>query len=414
MANTQLKQKRAASEQKRGDGTLAPAEEFASAMSNILRSIANGYGANKRLAPITDRHPTTIGRYRHGSCPKAWYDLVRLAGSYPEVLELVLRRSGRHDLAERARESASEKNLDGALPKLLERIMVKLAGEAVGDRWYWATDVGDIEHAPAGHAEFARRKLGLSKQNPADQPSYVMRNLGWIAITLGADRSVTLAYNDLAVDGVAATRAYEWLLAEQHTITSVRRRVEVDERWIEATHPNVASALAALEILPSMGPRRRDFKWRTERLSLDHIKSKRIGSLLGATRLAGRQPGRLPQVAARLGLLDFSGLFRVEGDNVTSLWVGTHHGLFRSYGPTVMGKNLRERADLRYAEMVRLHVLGAVEEPEGTYYHNVVSIDGRGLEYLRLALADPADRDGAQLVLTTTEIIKEIPLANDG
>jgi hypothetical protein len=411
MRSTQLKQKCAASEQKRGEGTPAPAEEFASAMSNILRSIANGYGANKRLAPITDRHPTTIGRYRHGSCPKAWYDLVRLAGSYPEVLELVLRRSGRDDLAERVRESASDKNLAGALPQLLERLLAKLAGEAVGDRWFWATDVGDIEHAPAGHAEYARRSLGLSKHNPADQAAYVMRNLGWVAITLGADRSVTLAYNDLAVDGVAATRAYEWLLAEQHAITSVRRRVEVDGQWIEATHPNVASALAALEILPHMGPRRRDFKWRTERLSLDHIKSKRIGSLLGASRGAKRRPGRLPQIAARLGLLDNSALLRVEGDNVTSLWVGSRLGVD---GPTVMGKNLRERADLRYAEMVRLHVLGAVEEPEGTYFHNVVSIDGRGYEYVRLALADPADRNGVQLVLTTAEILKEIPLANDG
>jgi len=413
MRNTQLKQKCTASEQKRGEGTPAPAEEFASAMSNILRSIANGYGANKRLAPITDRHPTTIGRYRHGSCPKAWYDLVRLAGSYPEVLELVLRRSGRDDLAERVRESASDKNLGGALPQLLERLLAKLAGEAVGDRWFWATDVGDIEHAPAGHAEYARRSLGLSKYNPADQAVYVMRNLGWIAITLGADRSVTLAYNDLAVDGAAATRAYEWLLAEQHAGTSVRRRVEVDERWIEATHPNVASALAALEILPHMGPRRRDFKWRTERLSLDHIKSKRIGSLLGASRGAQARPGRLPQVAARLGLLDFSGLFRVEGDNVTTLWAGSHLGIYGA-GPTVMGKNLRERADLRYAEMVRLHVLGAVEEPDGTYFHNVVSIDGRGYEYVRLALADPADRNGVQMVLTTAEILKEIPLANDG
>jgi hypothetical protein len=64
--------------------------------------------------------------------------------------------------------------------------------------------------------------------------------------------------------------------------------------------------------------------------------------------------------------------------------------------------------------MVRLHVLGAVEEPDGTYYHNVVSMDGRGYEYVRLALADPADRNGAQLVLTTAEILKEIPLANDG
>jgi len=411
MANPQLKQKRAASEQKRSEGTLAPADEFASAMSNILRSIANGYGANKRLAPVTDRHPTTIGRYRHGSCPKAWYDLVRLAGSYPEVLELVLRRSGRDDLAERARESASDKNLGGALPQLIERMMAKLAGEAVGDRWFWATDVGDMEHAPAGHAEFARRKLGLSKQNPTDQAAYVMRNLGWIAVTLRADRTVVLAYNDLAVDSVAATRAYEWLLSEQSGITSVQRRVEVDDRWIEATHPTVASAIAALEVVPRMGPRRRDFKWRTERLPLDDIKSKRIGSLLGAIRLTRRQPGRLPQVAARLGLLDFSGLFRVEGDNVTTLWTGSRLGC---HGPTVMGKNLRERADLRYAEMVRLHVLGAVEEPEGTYYHNVVSMDGRGYEYVRLALADPADRNGVQLVLTTAEILKEIPLANDG
>ena len=411
MANTQLKQKRATSEQNRGDGGPTSGDDFAGEMSNILRSIANGYGANKRLAPITDRHPTTIGRYRHGSCPKAWYDLVRLAGSYPEVLELVLRRSGRHDLAERAREGASEKNLDGALPKLLERMMAKLAGEAMGDRWFWATNVGDVEHAPAGHAEYARRSLGLSKLNPADQAAYVMRNLGWIAITLRADRTVVLAYNDLAVDSIAATRAYEWLLSEQGAITSVQRRVEVDGRWIEATHPSVASAIAALEVLPSMGPRRRDFKWRTERLPLDDIKSKRIGSLLAAIRLTRRQPGRLPQIAARLGLLDSSALLRVEGDNVTALWVGSRLGVD---GPTVMGKNLRERADLRYAEMVRLHALGAVEEPDGTYYHNVVSIDGRGYEYLRLALADPPDRNGAQLVLTTAEIIKEIPLANDG
>jgi len=411
MANAQLKQKRATSEQKRGDGGSGLSDDFASEMSNILRSIANGYGANKRLAPITDRHPTTIGRYRHGSCPKAWYDLVRLAGSYPEVLELVLRRSGRHDLAERAREGAPEKTLGEALPQLLERLVARLAGEATGDRWFWATDVGDIEHAPAGHAEFARRSLGLSKQNPTDQAAYVMRNLGWIAITLGADRTVVLAYDDLAVDSVAATRAYEWLLSEQSGITSVQRRVAVDDRWIEASHPSVASALAALEILSSMGPRRREFKWRTERLPLDVIKSKRIGALLGATRLMRRQPGRLPQLAARLGLLDTSALLRVEGDNVTTLWVGSRLGVD---GPTVMGKNLRERADLRYAEMVRSHALGAVEEPDGTYYHNVVSIDGRGYEYMRLALADPPDRTGAQLVLTTAEIIKEIPLANDG
>ncbi len=409
MRQIQLQQKSSELEQKRPADFVPPPEQFAREVSRILRSITNGYGANKRLAPVTERHPTTIGRYRNGNCPKAWYDLVRLASSYPEVLELVLRRSGRDDLAERARESATERDFS-ALPPLVERMVAKLAGEAAGDRWFWSTDVGDIESAPAGHAEYARRSLGLSKHHPSDQAAYVMRNLGWIAITLCADRAAILAYNDLAVDRVAAIRARDWLLGLGEAVLSVRRRVEIDGQWIEAAHPSVASAAAALDGVPIAGPRRRDFKWRSERLPLDAIKSKRLAALLAASRLSRRQPGRLVQIASRLEILETSALLRVEGENVISLWVGPRLGV---NGPAVMGKNVRERADLRYAEMVRQHALGAIEEPDGTYHHNVVSVDGRGFDYIRLAIADPADRSGEHLVLTTSEILREFPLAND-
>jgi hypothetical protein len=251
---------------------------------------------------------------------------------------------------------------------------------------------------------------GNKEEPPLDRVhklAYVMRNLGWIAITLRADRMVTLAYSDLAVDPAAARCTRDWLVAQRDGIASVRRHVEIDGQWIEAAHPNLASASAALEVLPAMRPRRPDFKWSIERLPLEAIRSKPVGTMLAASRLTKREPGRLSRIASQLGLLDTSAVFRVEGDSVTTLWTGPRLGVD---GPSVMGRNVRERADLRYAEMVRLHTLGAVEEPDGTYHHNIVSIDGRGYDYVRLALAEPMDRNGTHLVLTTTEILGEIPL----
>jgi len=99
------------------------ARAFAQKVTEILRSIPFGYGGNKRLALKTTKHPGTIGRYRRGGCPDAWYGLVELAASHPAVLECILNEVGRTDLVGQVQNGPISLANANSLAALVERVL---------------------------------------------------------------------------------------------------------------------------------------------------------------------------------------------------------------------------------------------------------------------------------------------------
>ncbi len=88
------------------------------------------------------------------------------------------------------------------------------AEAAASGRCVWFTHRG-THNAPAGHADFARRFLGLPLTVPGDAATYAMRNCGWVSVEMRADRSAVLAYDGDVLQqhmiGTTAGPSLHWL-----------------------------------------------------------------------------------------------------------------------------------------------------------------------------------------------------------
>lgn len=142
----------------------------------------------------------------------------------------------------------------------------------------------------------------------------------------------------------------------------------------------------------------RAFPWNVQRLSLDSIQDPLLGAF---AREAPEHADDIASFALRGGMADRCALFRVDGENVISLWAGAALAVDRS---AIIGRNVLDRDDLAYARMVRGHVLEACAE--GTVYRDIdIPMNGLRGRYRRVAAAGKRTANGTRLVVTLVQIV---------
>lgn len=344
-------------ERYRSRNPLNPPGDFIAEMRAVLREIATGYGADKRLARVMGTHPKTVARHRRGHCPHSWTRLVRLAGEYDNVLELLLDSAGRPDLADLVRSGGASSEVAALRPEL-DRLFTMFSGGDAPSYYFWATDGGSkVLHAPAGHADFVRDTLGLSSHTPGDLCAYALRAMGWVAITMSAASSV-ITYWERRVSPDACAAAGDFFLARKHELRSIRRRVIVNGEAVEAEFPDVHFLVSTMQRAAELSLLSTPGEWRVHQRPLDAITSPRMRDILKAH---SDSPARVLGAAASLDVMDTCSVLRVEGAKVVSCWLGTSFGLDPS---RIVGHDVLLRPDLRYADgVVRRRALQALDGP---------------------------------------------------
>lgn len=144
------------------------------------------------------------------------------------------------------------------------------------------------------------------------------------------------------------------------------------------------------------------YPWNVIRLSIDSIKDETLARVAGESL---SNPDHVVDFAMRGGMAGKCALFRVDGENVTSLWAGESLAINRA---AVIGRNVLDREDIAYARMVRAHVLEACSE--GTVYRELdIPMNGLRAQYRRVAAAGSRFPDGTRLVVTAIEAIRLAP-----
>lgn len=243
-----------------------------------------------------------------------------------------------------------------------------------GQRCVWFTHKGTHE-APAGHADFARRFLGLPLTVSGDASVYAMRNCGWAAVELRQDRRAVLAYDDRGILPGPAAGARDWLLARAPIIEAVRRRVLVGQRWIEAGEKDAELSAAAVWRAAEIARSPHRVPWRVERLALDAVPE-----FMPLLRAYNEAPARIVEAAAAMGELPKCSLLRVSGGAVESLSIGSAVDLPRG---ELVGGNILARADSAYAAVLHQHMTDATDGPSIHWLRG--SILGTPRSYIRAA-----------------------------
>jgi hypothetical protein len=146
----------------------------------------------------------------------------------------------------------------------------------------------------------------------------------------------------------------------------------------------------------------RTYPWNVTRLGLDSIEDETLARIAGHSL---SHPDEVVDFAMRGGLAGKCALFRVNGEDVTSLWAGESLAIDRA---SVIGRNVLDRDDIPYARMVRAHVLEACTE--GTVYRDLdIPMNGLRAQYRRVAAAGSRFPDGTRLVVTAVQAIRLAP-----
>jgi hypothetical protein len=221
--------------------------------------------------------------------------------------------------------------------------------------YLWFDDAGRCLPAPAGHAEFARRRTRLSPHIAGDLRAERCRNRGWLAMEFGAAGRVTIWHHSGSVASPAARSARDWLIRNADAITSVVRRVEIDGRVGEVEHPSAADAATALDRIAEPMHRAKA-PLRADRLPLDTVPDD-FGRVLGAFL---DSPQRVIPAAHDFGLIPRTSILTVRGSSVTNDFMGHEIEFDRS---DIVGRNVLDRRESGYGAMVHARIIAAVKEP---------------------------------------------------
>ncbi len=341
-------------------------------MAAALRGIAIGYGADKRLARVMGTHPKTVARHRRGHCPRSWTHLVRLAGEYDDVLEILLESAGRPDLADLVRSGRVGPDVAQLRPEL-DRLFAMFSGGDAPSYYFWATDRGKVHNAPGGHADSVRDSLGLSRHTRGDLCAYALRAMGWVAITMSGASSV-ITYWERRISPEASAAAGDFLLAREHELRSIRRRVMVNGEAVESEFPDVHLTVSTMRRAAQLSLLSKPGEWRVHQRPLDAITSPRMREILKAH---SDNPAKVLGAAASLDVIDTCSVLRVEGTKVVSCWLGTSLGLDPS---RIVGHDVLVRPDLRYADgVVRRRALQALHGP--IFHSLAIVVEDEEAEY---------------------------------
>lgn len=312
---------------------------------------------------------------RHGVAPK---QAAHLADIHPATLYRWL--SGETRLMDAT-----------ALLRLCDALGIR--DEVFSSRRIWFDHKGGMRDVP-DFARSARELQGLSANVPGDHASSLRRNLGWISLEVSG-QVAKVRYHERGLAPAAVRRLVDWVSGRA---TAVERAVELEEqdglrRLAEMPAELAAEACFALELACRLVPVRPACQWRVRRLPLgdiSHSVPRRLASLASS-----RQD--LLSAASTVGLLRECSIFRLEGTRVVTMQVGDSSPLPWSVKNELTGRNVMARPDVRYAEVIRSHIMDAARD--GDSYHFLDGpIDGKRCRWRR-----PIFACGNGLFLTHTE-----------
>lgn len=272
---------------------------------------------------------------------------------------------------------------DGAafLAKLLP------AAPAAGLSWHWATRDGAVRRASLGLCAAVRGHLDIPERWPGDLISYAMRNLGWASIEI-AGRLVTVEYDDRGFSVAAARAAARWLDDNAGAIDHVRRRVRLVSRTVERMDDDPRAAASTMIRAAELISAGRRAPWRIERLSLDAVPE--FKALIRAWH---EEPTAIVSAVAALGRLPDCSILRVKEGEVETVEIGSRVAFENK--AELVGRNVLDRADITYGEVVHAHMIEAATENAPTVHRLDGVIFGQPWSYLRAAL--PARAKGIVL-----------------
>lgn len=347
----------------------------------------------KQIAGALGRSETTIARWWQGESGIGGHDLMRLAQFFAqrgdnefltEIFDRLVGGSGTSRETER---------------RVLDLVRSALSNFDRGaEKAYWCSSDGTLVAATEGLAEHIMRSQGLPEA-AGDPIAYAVAMLGWIGIAVRSEGAATIYHHGTRVRAAAAHRVCEWLEQEAGTVGAVRRRVRVNNRWIDAHHDSAAAAAAALAKAASIlrVPRR---AWSVRPLPLDSITDERLALLL---RVYHEAPDNLIHAAAVSGAFTTSSVFHVDGEDVILHHAATGFGWVPH---KIEGYNVLSRADTEYGLMVHDRVLRAWRD--GPAYHELIgTIEDHNVHYLSLALPQRGP-DGR--VLTSSVLLQDDPI----
>jgi transcriptional regulator with XRE-family HTH domain len=344
----------------------------------------------KQIAGAIQRSETTISRWWQGESGISGHDLMRIAQFFSQ-------RGDDEFIAE-----IFGGLIGGVRPSPeVERQVVDLVRTALSnfdrreEKAYWCFADGKMAAVADELGKFVMRSQRLP-DDVGDVMAYAVGMLGWIAIVVRPEGVATVYHHGTRVRSAAAHSVCEWLERDAGPLESVRRRVRIDNQWIDAHHPSAATAALALAKAASIVrvPRR---AWMVKPLPFDSITNERLALLL---RVYHQEPEHIIHAAAMSGAFTTSSVLRVDGEDVI-----LHHAP-TGFGWTpqnIEGNNVLSRADTEYGLMIHARVLEAWRE--GPAYHELIgTIEDHNVRYLSLTIPE---RGQEGRVLTSSVLLED-------
>lgn len=260
-----------------------------------------------------------------------------------------------------------------ALARPIDRLKASIAealrvpgNAAAQEANFWIDDRGRRVMAYPDHAHAARLALNLPVETDAIR--YACVNLGWIRVgPLGLDFA----------DYGASPEAL--LEAARHVMTMAVYQVRINGAALgrHAAH----EALLAQAARERKADAAKAFQWTIERKPLDAIADQALARFAAEA----KDVDNVFDFAMRPEFRDRCAVFRVEGTSVQSIWAGKNLAVDRR---EVIGKDVRDRKDRRYGQMVHHHVLEAIGESEPVFRDLDIALDGLRARYRRVAVPE--------------------------
>lgn len=248
------------------------------------------------------------------------------------------------------------------------------------DRFFWCTGEGDIEEAPAGLEERARRAMGAPAHLEMDFGQYMRRNHGWAALTRSADGAVTIHYSERRLRSATADAVCRWL-ADERRPAAITRVVDLGVSEVRARHADRGAAIAALQQAAIITTRGKGRPWSVRRLPLDAITDPGFADLMKAWTGA---PADIVRATAAIDGFKQTSVFRVDdGGDVWSQIVGTSFGL---PAHQFEGRRVLERGDTAYGAMIAERIKLSLAEP--TLHELTGSVGGVPVRYRNLSMPE--------------------------
>jgi hypothetical protein len=250
---------------------------------------------------------------------------------------------------------------------------------------WWITAKGEI--IPTSDLDLCARTHNGLLGVDGDAMAATRRNLGWVSVIL-SEGTATVEYHERGLSA-KSVRALKPLVMGA---ASVRRLINLPDRTVKVGTELPHDAFRSLEQVVSLGGLPAAQAWRVERMRLEtaeHRVAKELARLAAST-------SDLVASAEKAGILPECSVFRIDGEDVTTLQIGSDSPLPSDVKATFLARNVMARPDTRYGELIRAHVLEA--RGGATYYELDGTINGKPAHYRR-----PIFPGGNGLYLTHTD-----------